>query len=238
MVKKLISGGGAIVQDDDSRSSGAASPNRILVEDLFEEAATLHDHDEFADVPADNSENEANIDPLFQVDLDRVTRGPGLLLMMGRFAVRVHRINLAIFWYGPRKFFFGLADWLLSLTTTPPILCLTAIVLRQLVGKAILGAHLPARVEDEKQHKDVMSMIKLFLTNFVLKSFPNAVRLYDVFGHVRADMYVLLCGLFVGLAFSHSIGGGSGSSAVLEGMTQPPEEEQPLVNTEGLTDEL
>lgn len=197
--------------------------------------------DEFADLHATNNEGEkkhSNLDPLFQLDLEKLTEGTGLYFFVARGAVRMHQLNLAIFYYGPRSFFQALAAFFLSLSRSPPILCLAAIVLRQFVGKFILGAKLPAKIEDETQHKDVMSMVKNFVVNFVLAAFPTAATLYDVWTHLRADMYVLLCGLFVGLAWSHnsragSPYGSSGGSSITSSDAVVPHEV-----VDGIADEL
>jgi xanthosine utilization system XapX-like protein len=130
-----------------------------------------------------------------------MTRGTGLYFTLARFAVAVHRFHLSIFYYGPQRLFHALVT---MVTPAPPIFCLVAIVIRQFIGKTILGAKLPSKVDDETQHKDVMSMIKNFVVNFVLRAFPTAVTVYDVWTHLRADMYVVLCGFFVGIAFSHN----------------------------------
>ena len=247
-----LGGLAAIVRGWTGGGPGAAAKDRetLVGGEEWQEEASLLEHDEFADVGVEGGDSDSdasNLDPLFRVDLDKLMQGPGLTLWLGRGAVRVHRLNLAIFWYGPRGFFLGFADWLFSLTTSPPVLCLVAIIIRQLVGKVVLGAHLPAKVEDETQHKDVMSMIKQFVSNFILKSFPTMTSLYDVWTHVRADMYVLLCGVFVGMAYSHTAGTGlfgetpSTSGMAFEEAVPPiPEagEQTPPTITEGVSDEL
>jgi len=247
-------GGLALVQkwtmgSADEEASKPSGKKPVGVDDEWQATTTTLEHDEFADVGRDSCESESsNLDPLFQVDLDKLTEGPGLYMWLARGAIRLHRLNLAIFWYGPRGFFLGLADWLFSLTTSPPVLCVLAIIIRQLVGKVVLGAKLPSKVEDETQHKDVMSMIKLFISNFLFKSFPTATHLYDVWTHVRADMYVLLCGVFVGMAYSHNAAagspfGGKGSTSLgrFEEFVPPPALEPelpPTTSTEGISDEL
>jgi hypothetical protein len=151
------------------------------------------------------------------VDLDLYTQGTGPFWSVARSAVRLHRLNLAIFYYAPRSLFRALIDLVWSLWQSPPVLCITAIVLRQFVGKFLLGAHLPTTKADEAQQKDVLTMVKNFVSNVVLSSFPTAVTLYDVWTHLRADMYVLLCGFLVGLAWSHNGRAGSMYGTTLVG---------------------
>ena len=151
----------------------------------------------------DDAAVEENIDPLFQVDLDKYTQGSGIFMMAGRFAVACHRLNLYFFYYLPLSIVARIQNTILSLFQSPPMLCILALAIRQAIGNVVLGARLPEAVEDESQHKDVLSMAKNFVKSFVLRSFPTATTIYDAWVHLRADMYVILCGLFVGIAWHH-----------------------------------
>lgn len=157
--------------------------------------------DEFASKEEKDSDKEENLDPLFGVDLDELTAGPGLFMMMGRIAVRVHRFLLSLVYYFPIRMWNNI----LALIASPPILCLTAIAIRQ--GSHLLGGKLPeATVDDAKtstQHQDVMASVKNVVSNFILKSFPTATKIYEAWTHLRSDMYVVWCGLFVGLVWHH-----------------------------------
>jgi hypothetical protein len=180
---------------------------------LQEELSVLdHDHiagDEFAQKDrVDDNESEPNIDPLFGVDLDLYTRGDGILMVFGRFAVSLHRINLQIFYYLPMAIVGALISLPRKLLQTPPILFLLALMIRQ-VGKRVLGAGLPEPDDKSSAKEDVLAMLKQGVMNFLASSFPNTVELYDAFTHLRADMFVILCGLFVGLAWSHHFDGSS-----------------------------
>lgn len=171
-------------------------------ENIIQPIAVLvnEESDEFIEVDDENT-MKGVVDPLFGVDLDKLTAGPGPVQWGARQAVKCHRLLLRIFYYGPIHSF----KWLIACMTSPPIFCLMALLIRQLVGKVILGAALPdAKKDDEEQKKDVMSMVQTFVTKFLLSSFPTAASLYDVWCHLRADIYVLLCGFFFGLAFSHT----------------------------------
>jgi len=194
--------------------------------------------DEFGDVDdLLDDEKEENMDPLFRVDLDKMTEGPGLFMFLARGAVAGHRLNLAIFYYFPQRVYHGILTTFAQLAITPPILCLVALTIRQLVAKVILGAKLPDKVVDETQHKDVMTMIKQFVSGFILKAFPTGVSLYDAFVHLRADMYVVLFGLLVGLAFNHQLTGIE-LPPVEEVMDTVLVEDQPLQDEAGVSDEL
>lgn len=187
---------------DDDNSSIKKKPT--LGEQTYFHDAMETEDDEFED--ASSKPLPIDIDPIFGVDLDELTAGPGLVHLAARQAVKVHRFLLRMLYYGPLR---GI-DWLLSLTTLPPVLCLVAILLRQLIGKTILGARLPsltdtnnAKGDGDQAKGDVMGMAQNFVSNFLQTTFPTAVSLYDMWKHLRADMYVIFCGLFVGLAFGH-----------------------------------
>ena len=182
--------------------------------------------DEFSDVTRERKPK--NIDPLFGVDLDEYTAGPGLFMMAGRLAVRAHRINLALFYYFPVNTIRSMRDFVRQLIRMPPMLCLLALAIRQVVGKLLLGAKLPDKSDDDTEPgagtgKDVMAMIKSFIMSFTARAFPTMVGLYDAFVHLRADMYVVVCGFLVGLAWNHM--GGPGLLQASSGLlSERPEE--------------
>jgi hypothetical protein len=168
------------------------------------------DHeDEFAEIRSDDeSENVPNIDPLFRVDLDEMTKGPGFLKQMARGAVSIHRMILYIIYYTPINLINTAMSIPVGLMKMPPALFLIALSLRQVLGKMILGAFIPeARPDDngEKNNIEVLSMAKNFVKNFFATNFPTLVWAYDVFCHLRSDMYIVLCGVFLGMAYSHYV---------------------------------
>ena len=167
------------------------------------------DHDDTEDefsstVPTVQRMQSNNIDPLFQVDLDALTTGDGLYFTLGRFAVRVHRFILSIVLDLPKSILQSVLSFVWSFVQTPPVFFLMAVLIRHGLGKVVLGAKLPAAVVDDAAHKDILSTVQTFATKFVLSSFPTLKIVYDVWTHIRSDMYVILCGLFVGWAVSHS----------------------------------
>jgi hypothetical protein len=184
---------------------------RFLSSSSSSEYNAESDDDEFNTHSAENTKKltEPNIDPLFGIDLDQLTAGDGLYFMAARFAVQCHRVNLAIFYYLPLSIYTSITSGIWQLFSSPPIFCLVALVIRQLIGKTLLGAHIPTLSNDAtKTDKDILSMAKSFASNFITKSFPTAVLLYDAFVHVRSDMYIILCGFLVGVAYTHSTDGG------------------------------
>ena len=153
--------------------------------------------DEF-DADATEESDSDNLDPLFGVDLDLYTAGPGLLMWLARGAVVVHRLILKLVYYFPLRVLNALTNMATQLINTPPMFCLFALAIRQVVGKVVLGAKLPDKAEHE-------NMIKQMISSAASRFFPTATGLYGAFAHLRSDMYVILCGLLVGLAWKHSI---------------------------------
>ena len=189
---------------------GTTTTKMIQKEELQVESTLLQDHDddngedEFSTTgPTVKSMGKGNIDPLFQVDLDALTAGDGLYFTLGRFAVRIHRLILTVLFYTPKSILQSIVSFLWSFVQTPPILFIMAIMIRHGLGRMVLGAKLPSAVVDETQHKDILSTVKTFVTKFLLSSFPTVTVFYDVWTYIRSDMYVMLCGLFVGIALSH-----------------------------------
>eukprot|EP00529_Nitzschia_sp_RCC80_P022194 CAMPEP_0113512232 /NCGR_PEP_ID=MMETSP0014_2-20120614/39228_1 /TAXON_ID=2857 /ORGANISM="Nitzschia sp." /LENGTH=492 /DNA_ID=CAMNT_0000408573 /DNA_START=52 /DNA_END=1530 /DNA_ORIENTATION=+ /assembly_acc=CAM_ASM_000159 len=187
-----------------------ADSKRILEEQYLSSSSSggvSGSHDEFHEEDGTDQEKIPNIDPLFGVDLDEYTKGPGLFNQVARGAIAIHRMILWLFYFGPMAFLTRLVSIPAALWQSPPSLFITALVLRQIVGNLLLGARLPDPSEHEdageKNNLDVLNMAKNFVKNFFSTSFPTAVTLYEAFTHVRSDMYIAICGVFVGIAWSH-----------------------------------
>ena len=184
-------------------------------------------HDEFQEMI--HEEYIPNIDPLFGVDLDEMTAGPGILNILAKGAIAIHRSLLWLVYYAPIGMFSSIVSIPSALMQTPPALFLSTIMLRQVLGKLILGATIPVIGDDngdgKSQNKlDILNMGKNFVKNFFVTSFPKVVTLYDTFVHLKSDMYIVLCGVFFGLAWTH-----------LNNTCDAP----PIVSDEsGMTDEL
>jgi hypothetical protein len=179
--------------------------NRSLEEELLfpHESKTAEMVDEFGEVP-DDDEYVPNIDPLFRVDLDELTRGPGILNQLARGAIAVHRMILWLLYYTPINVINTVLAIPMALIKMPPALFLIALVLRQIVGKVILGAHIPEKDSPEdKNNIELIGMAKNFVKSFFATNFPTLTWAYNVFVHLRSDMYIVLCGVFCGMAWSH-----------------------------------
>eukprot|EP00934_Nitzschia_sp_Nitz4_P000715 Nitzschia sp. Nitz4//scaffold2_size372955//209780//211093//NITZ4_000436-RA/size372955-processed-gene-0.428-mRNA-1//1//CDS//3329546817//715//frame0 len=143
----------------------------------------------------------SNIDPIFRVDLDQLTQGPGFFNQIGRAAVGAHRAILALFAL-PLTIFQSVIGMPQALLRFPPILCVLALIIRQLIGKLLLGASIP-ETETKSKGTDALEMAKNFVSGFLKSSFPTFVGMYDAFSHLRSDMYVILFGVFCGFIMGH-----------------------------------
>jgi hypothetical protein len=206
---------------------GTADGHDSYARDLTEQS------DEFDSVGSDDVDYAPNIDPLFRVDLDEVTRGPGIVNQLGRGAVKIHRMILYVVWELPWRLFALPAQ----LIRYPPVLCLAALSIRQLIAKVVLGAALPDAIEEDvrktKEMADILTMIKNTVKNTVSGAFPTAVTAYEVFQQLRVDMYVVLFGVFVGLLYSTW----TPVPVLDEGMPDSAMPDSP-VEVDGMADEL
>jgi hypothetical protein len=125
--------------------------------------------------------------------------------MLARGAVNIHRLILRVFYYLPMSVLRTMIAIPQQLLATPPALCIVSLFVRQ-AAKLVFGANLPDPARSKKDTKDVLGMMRQSVMTFLSNSFPTAVSLYDIWTHLRSDMYVILCGVFVGLAYTHHIG--------------------------------
>lgn len=190
----LFGGGAAPTETMDARD--------LLLQQGLGQEDDVSETDEFATKPEGAEGKEPNIDPLFQLDLDSFTEGPGLMMMAGRGAVAVHRMNLWLFYYVPISIFRSMLALPRSLLGSPPLLFLLALILRALFRDG-LGAELPGADADKEEKssetKDIVGMGMNAAKNFALTTFPTVFAVWRVVRDARADMYVGLCGVFVGL---------------------------------------
>mmetsp|Transcript_2825 Transcript_2825/g.4270 ORF Transcript_2825/g.4270 Transcript_2825/m.4270 type:complete len:506 (-) Transcript_2825:74-1591(-) len=160
---------------------------------------------------------EANIDPVFGVDFDKLIAGDGIFFAAARFAVLIHRSLTYFFYTLPLTTIHNIFAAPKRLFTNPPVLFLCAIIIRYF-GKHVFGGSIPlldvmieAQVTDPASNgekkgglesiasADFLSMGKNFVSNFAKNNFPKVVMAFTVLKDARADMFVVLCGFFVGL---------------------------------------
>lgn len=168
-----------------------------------------------------------NVDPLFGVDFDELTAGTGLFMMVARFAVSIHRMLTYFFFTTPLAFVGSILSGPKRFFSNPPVLFLCTVLIR-CIGKYGLGGTIPdldeviANAEKKSGEKkdekpdlastDFVSMGKNFVTNFMKNNFPKAVMVFSVFKDARTDMFVVLCGFFVGLVLPVELMGASSIS--------------------------
>jgi len=226
---------GSTMKNDDLFASSSNQEDQEL--DFMEE-----EENEFEPMKpqgVSSSSSEPNIDPIFGIDLDELTRNKsGIFMMMARLAISIHRKITFLFFTAPMTFVTSLKTTLLSLfssepgTTGRPIMFLYAVIIRT-IAKHVFGAQdvpdldtvLEAKLEahsgpgldaasDEskkgrglgemllKGNVDVIAMGSNFVSNFFKSNFPTLSFIYGVFRAARSDMYIIFCGLFIGLILS------------------------------------
>mmetsp|Transcript_1655 Transcript_1655/g.3023 ORF Transcript_1655/g.3023 Transcript_1655/m.3023 type:complete len:515 (+) Transcript_1655:118-1662(+) len=154
-----------------------------------------------------------NVDPIFGVDFDKLTAGSGFFFTAARLAVSIHRTLTYIFYLWPLSVIHSILSVPRKLVGNPPVFFLCAVIIRYL-GKHVLGGNIPNldemieaevkadKVENEKPDlasTDFVSMGKNFISNFLKGNFPKLVMVYTIFKDARSDMFIVLCGFFVGL---------------------------------------
>lgn len=229
-----------------NKNTPSQRPNDVIIQDSFDLDGL--DEDEFLDAEDGEEEfpdvkpsgaftsptKEPNIDPLFKVDLDELTSGPGILMTVARFAVSMHRTILYFCFTLPLSFISGLFALPKRLLANPPILFLCAVIIRYL-GKHVLGGAIPdldkvleaemnemdgmkakEGVAEGIANTDFVSMGINFVKNFAKTNFPKAVLVYTIFQDARSDMFVIFCGFFLGLVVPSNLLGHDASSSLSE----------------------
>lgn len=206
-------------------SASTTSQDTIMeVDDTVEIPGISVEDDEFDDVndkkPAGaTASSEPNIDPLFGVDFDKLTAGPGFFMMAARFAVSIHRSFTYFFYTLPLSILHLILAIPKRLFTHPPVWFLFAVFIRY-IGKHVLGGEIPAldeileaeaKADEPPEEKpdlassiastNFLSMGTNFVKNFMKTNFPTLVLLFTIFKDSRTDLFLILCGFFVGLVF-------------------------------------
>mmetsp|Transcript_23737 Transcript_23737/g.49675 ORF Transcript_23737/g.49675 Transcript_23737/m.49675 type:complete len:698 (+) Transcript_23737:110-2203(+) len=195
-----------------------------------------HD-DEFADtIPTNGKSN--NIDPLFQVDLDALLQNAQLpfpIDFAAKCAIGFHRAWVYYLWTLPTSLMKSMAyapKNLLSGWVSNPPWILGVVLLIRFVARVLAGN---GSLEKEKsiggsgkddnsggaggQNLDVLGKVVETAKNYASSTFPKTMLVMGtLFQVMRVDMYVLLCGMLIGLVVpggSRVEGGGGTSRPVL-----------------------
>ncbi len=208
----------------DSGASIASQDTLSGIDDKVDIPGISVEEDEFDDVnekkPAGaTASSEANIDPLFGVDFDKLTAGPGIFMMAARFAVSIHRSFTYFCYTLPLSILYSFLAIPKRLFVHPPIWFLFAVFIRY-IGKHVLGGEIPAlddlleaeaKADEPPEEKpdlassiastNFLAMGTNFVKNFIKTNFPVLALLFTMLKDARTDMFVILCGFFIGLVF-------------------------------------
>lgn len=173
------------------------------------------------------------IDPIFRVDLDDLLQNsqlPAPINFCAKFAIGFHRMWVRYLWtiptsvvtsvvYSPKTL---LDSWMAN----PPVFLFISLLIRMIVRLLLGNTSSLSDEEDEdgsgggkkKDNLDVLGKIKDTALNYATSSFPKTILVLKTLKEVvTVDMYVILCGLLVGLVaplvkedfgFGKSSGGG------------------------------
>ncbi|KAL9180967.1 hypothetical protein ACHAXT_009772 [Thalassiosira profunda] len=199
-----------VQRTEDEVDASRARPKGVVGHD---DASEFDDAD---DVAADNT---SNIDPLFQVDLDALLANADLPFpvdLAAKLAIGVHRTWVYYLWTLPVQLLTTLfrapksvaSGWLAN----PPWILGIALIMRFLAkvvagdGKAAfhLDPDKKGNGDDDgggkKGNFDVLGKVVDTAKNYVTSTFPRTfLVLSTLMAVMKMDMYVVLCGMLVGL---------------------------------------
>jgi len=167
------------------------------------------------------------IDPIFQVDLDALLQNsqlPAPINFAAKFAIGFHRMWVRYLWTVPtsvlKSILYSPKTLVTSWMENPPVFLFIALLIR-LIGKVLAGKT-PSFSEEEDENSqgkksdsfDILGKIKDTAMNYATSSFPKTILVLKTLKEVvTVDMYVILCGLLVGLVsplVKQDLGFGSG----------------------------
>lgn len=163
----------------------------------------------------DNGEKETYtppiIDPIFQVDLDALLKNsqlPAPINFAAKFAIGFHRMWVRYLWTVPtsvlKSILYSPKTLVTSWMANPPVFLFISLLIR-ILGKVLVGNTPSLSEEDDENGKksdnlDILGKIKDTAMNYATSSFPKTILVLKTLKEVvTVDMYVILCGLLVGL---------------------------------------
>lgn len=158
------------------------------------------------------------IDPIFRVDLDALLRNsqlPTPINIAAKFAIGFHRMWVRYLWTLPtsvlRSVLYSPKTLVDSWMANPPVFLFISLLIRMMT-KLLLGNTSSLSEEDDEDgggvngkksgsdNFDVLGKIKETAINYATSSFPKTILVLKTLKEVvTVDMYVILCGLLVGL---------------------------------------
>jgi len=154
------------------------------------------------------------IDPIFQVDLDALlqnSRLPAPINFAAKFAIGFHRMWVRYLWTVPtsvlKSILYSPKTLATSWMANPPVFLFISLIIR-VIGKLLVGKT-PSFSEEEDENGpkgkksdnfDILGKVKDTAMNYATSSFPKTILVLKTLKEiVTVDMYVILCGLLVGL---------------------------------------
>jgi len=155
------------------------------------------------------------IDPIFRVDLDDLLQNsqlPAPINFCAKFAIGFHRMWVRYLWTIPTSVvtsvLYSPKTLIDSWMANPPIFLFISLLIRMIVRLLLGNASSLSEEEDEdgggsgkkKDNLDVLGKIKDTALNYATSSFPKTILVLKTLKEVvTVDMYVILCGLLVGM---------------------------------------
>ncbi len=166
------------------------------------------------------------IDPIFQVDLDALLQNsqlPAPINFAAKFAIGFHRMWVRYLWTVPtsvlKSILYSPKTLVTSWMANPPVFLFISLLIR-LIGKVLMGKTPSFSEEDDEKSQgksdnmDILGKLKDTAMNYAMSSFPKTILVLKTLKEVvTVDMYVILCGLLVGLVsplVKQDMGFGSG----------------------------
>jgi hypothetical protein len=161
------------------------------------------------------------VDPVFRVDLDSLLRNanlPGPIDYAAKFAINFHRMWVRYLWTIPTSFLRylfalpmkALGGWLANPPWMLGVALLVRFVTQVLVGNGKSPFSLDSKKDDSESGGkggsgglDVLGKAVDFAKNYAASTFPRtSLVLGTLMKVMKVDMYVLLCGMLIGLVIT------------------------------------
>ncbi|KAL7453212.1 hypothetical protein ACHAWC_004886, partial [Mediolabrus comicus] len=202
MKEKLLSG------DDDEEEDNSLLPKGVSASEFDDDEDDIRDGKDTFSPPV--------IDPIFRVDLDDLLQNsqlPAPINFCAKFAIGFHRMWVRYLWTIPTSVvtsvLYSPKTLIDSWMANPPIFLFISLLIRMIVRLLLGNASSLSDEEDEdgggsggkkKDNLDVLGKIKDTALNYATTSFPKTILVLKTLKEVvTVDMYVILCGLLVGL---------------------------------------
>ena len=161
------------------------------------------------------------VDPVFRVDLDTLLRNanlPGPINYAAKFAINFHRMWVRYLWTLPMsllRYLFALptralGGWLANPPWMLGVALFVRFVTQVLVGNGMSPFSLNSKKDDSESGGkggsgglDVLGKALDFVKNYAASTFPRtSLVLGTLMKVMKVDMYVLLCGMLIGLVLT------------------------------------